>query len=431
MWGHWPVRRWFRILWCISAVGCLAALPFLVIEFKKTGFALHDEAWFISAIFVLLAIPVTIYEVAMHLEYFSRPALQIHVIRILWMVPIYAVDSWLALRFKSTRIYCNTIREFYEAFVIYSFFMYLLRYLHDEYGDVHTYFSTKEDVPHMWGVQWVLKPWAMGETFFWECKKGILNYVILRPLMTAVSVVATLCHVYGDGELRFDRAYLYVVAVNNFSQGWALYCLVLMYTATHSELAPIRPLSKFLVVKSVIFFSFWQSVAIALMVQFHIIRPTDFSYDVDDVAAGLQNFLICIEMFPAALVHAYAFPPRDYLDPSIQPRQGLRHSLKVMFDVRDVVDDMQIVVDDTVQRTTDNIAEAGRTAWSTARTTTNKALATPRSLMNAFGGRKAPYRLHSKPGDDDWLDEREEAADSEGLQQALLRGNQQERESKQ
>ena len=45
------------------------------------------------------------------------------------------------------------------------------------------------------------------------------------------------------------------------------------------------------------------------------------TYDVDDVAAGLQNFLICIEMFPAALAHAYAFPPRDYLDPSIQPRQ--------------------------------------------------------------------------------------------------------------
>lgn len=36
----------------------------------------------------------------MQLEYFSRPKLQIRVIRILWMVPIYALDSWFALRFE-------------------------------------------------------------------------------------------------------------------------------------------------------------------------------------------------------------------------------------------------------------------------------------------------------------------------------------------
>ena len=45
-----------------------------------------------AGIFVLLALPVTVYEVAMHLEYLSRPKLQIRVIRVLWMVPIYAVD---------------------------------------------------------------------------------------------------------------------------------------------------------------------------------------------------------------------------------------------------------------------------------------------------------------------------------------------------
>lgn len=36
----------------------------------------------------------------------------------------------------------------------------------------------------------------------------------------------------------------------------------------------------------------------------------------------LQEFLICIEMFVAALAHAYAFPPSDYSDP-LHPPHGL------------------------------------------------------------------------------------------------------------
>ena len=72
---------------------------------------------------------------------------------------------------QSAQIYLDTIRECYEAFVIYSFFMYLLAYLEDEYGDISVYLSTKEEVPHMWGVQWVLKPWRMGDDFMWQSKK--------------------------------------------------------------------------------------------------------------------------------------------------------------------------------------------------------------------------------------------------------------------
>ena len=97
---RWPRRRWFRIMWCLFAIGLLVALPLIIIEFKKSNFSVKYQAWFISGMFVLMAIPVTVYEVAMHLEYFSRPKLQIRVIRILWMVPVYAIDSWFALRFK-------------------------------------------------------------------------------------------------------------------------------------------------------------------------------------------------------------------------------------------------------------------------------------------------------------------------------------------
>lgn len=52
--------------------------------------------------------------------------------------------TWPARRLQSSRLFLDTLRECYEAFVIYNFFMYLLTYLHEEYGDVDAYFSTKE-----------------------------------------------------------------------------------------------------------------------------------------------------------------------------------------------------------------------------------------------------------------------------------------------
>ena len=72
------------------------------------------------------------------------------------------------------------------------------------------------------------------------------------------------------------------------------------------------------------------------------------TYDADDIAAGLQEFLICVEMFFAALAHAFSFPPRDYMDPAGTVPKGFKRNIRIMFDVTDVVDDVQGVVDDTV-----------------------------------------------------------------------------------
>lgn len=39
------------------------------------------------------------------------PNVQRYVVRILWMCPIYAVESWLSLRFRHWAIYIESMRE--------------------------------------------------------------------------------------------------------------------------------------------------------------------------------------------------------------------------------------------------------------------------------------------------------------------------------
>lgn len=50
-----------------------------------------------------------------HMRYFSKPLVQSKIVGILWMVPIYSIDSWLSLSFKDYALYLDMIRDCYEV----------------------------------------------------------------------------------------------------------------------------------------------------------------------------------------------------------------------------------------------------------------------------------------------------------------------------
>jgi hypothetical protein len=85
----------------------------------------------------------------------------------------------------------------------------------------------------------------------------------------------------------------------------ALYALLLFYVAAADLLAPHKPILKFVVIKSVVFLTFWQSLGCSLMVNLGIL------YDGDE-ARALQNFLICAEMVLAGIGTIFAFPYTTY-----------------------------------------------------------------------------------------------------------------------
>ena len=250
------------------------------------------------------------------------------------MVPIYAVESWLGLMFKKSAPYFDTARECYESLVIYSFYAFLVEFLGGERQMIRI-LRGKPLFKHVFPFC-CIREWRMGQEFSQKVKLGILQFVVLKPLMAFLSFSFEHLEMYWNGRFSWDVAYPYIMFVDNISQTIALYCLVIFYMVLKDELEPVNPVPKFMVVKAVVFFTFWQSVALAILVRAGVLRDAG-SYTTENVVTSLQDFLVCVEMFAAAISHHYAFSYKEFHDPSKASGQSVP-MFRTLFQAVDVTD---------------------------------------------------------------------------------------------
>jgi hypothetical protein len=248
--------------------------------------------WAASAVFVAATVPLALYDIHCHLSHFVSP-LQSMYVRILLLLPIYTVESWLALRFKAQALYLTTLRDLYEAFVIHAFFQLLLQFLGDRerlkerlaargafvnvslfpYGlaPLERFACAPPDAP---GGSWL--PciwWPSGGTFLFRCEFGVYQYVVVKCVLTVAFFASSV-----TGTLGEDTPYSYqsfwpwwswgILA----SQVWAITCLVLFYESTWRWLAPLKPLRKFVCVKGMVFVTWAQGELIAVRHAFRLAR---------------------------------------------------------------------------------------------------------------------------------------------------------------
>jgi len=319
------------LLWGSSVV-LIGGIIWYSVELRSNGTDPHLVAWFSAGAFVLTSFPISMYGITLHLSHYYCPEVQVYVIRILWMVPIYSIESWLCLRYLKYAIFIETLRDCYESYVLYCFFQYLIAVLGGRNALI-SLLKTKSPTRgvHFWGVQCFVKPWIMGapiatkdehqrrlwtSPFFTHCEFGILQYVLCKVFTSLATLIMELFNVYKEGQFSWTAGYLYCSIINNFSQCWALYCLVIFYKSTKNELSPIRPIGKFLSVKMLVFFTWWQALGISALFYADLIPAYEHEekmWSPEEVSKAIQDYLICIEMFLFAIVHLLVFPYTDYI----------------------------------------------------------------------------------------------------------------------
>ncbi|KAH8916603.1 DUF300-domain-containing protein [Atractiella rhizophila] len=259
----------------------------------------------------LFATILSIYTIWLQLKNYRKVMLQRFVVRILVMVPIYALSSLISLYSLDIAFYLDAIRDVYEAFVIYCFFTLLVEYLGGE-RSLLLLLHSRPPIRHPWPISICLPPMDASDPYtFLALKRGILQYVHLKPVLAAVTMILKATGTYQDGNFTANSGYTYVSIVYNFSVCLSLYCLGMFWAATNSDLRPFRPVPKFLCVKGIIFFSFWQGLFISLLVAAGIVTSPNHTSETLGLAA--TDTLMCFEMPFFAVLHLYAFSHTDYI----------------------------------------------------------------------------------------------------------------------
>lgn len=313
---------------------------------------MHVWAMGLAAVSVAIACIASFALIYRHLRYNKHPVLRTLTIRILLMVPIYAVQAFFGLvlhvKYQLTSELLTTFREVYEAIVIFSVLQFLLvcigghravmHRLPDEatiapdeeqpepsqleMPEAETADSVRQSeaslgkVKHAWPMH-RLKPWGSTRGMTKWCIRGTLPYVVVSVVCAIINLSVWLCYWSEDsleGESLVMKATSWALLVAGCLAIAALYDLVHGLTA---RLQGLSPWSKLIAVKLVVFFTFYQGMIIEGLLNythlFHAFVDEENGWsNAEQISKGVNNFFLCIEMTAAAIAHFYAFPPEDY-----------------------------------------------------------------------------------------------------------------------
>lgn len=199
----------------------------------------------------------------------------------------------------------------------------------------------RQPVSHLWPLNHCLPKVDISDPHtFLAVKRSILQYAYIKPILSIAIIVLKSTNTYKEGYIGVTSGYLWSGIIYNLSITISLYALALFWVCMSADMQPFRPMPKFLCIKGIIFASYWQGFFLSILVWLGAITDASAGYTADNLAAAIQDALICFEMPLFALAHWYAFSWHDYADKTISDaRMPVKYALRDAVGTRDLIED--------------------------------------------------------------------------------------------
>lgn len=266
-------------------------------------------SWAVAGICTAIACFLSFQLVREHKKNWNNPEQQQYALYIIYMVPLFAVNSFIGLldmeASETVVMLLDSIKECYEAWVLHSFLQLMFSYLKLDINKPVPDSLKGRHIHQSFPFSLFMKDMKLDNTTVKRLFTWTQQFIILRPIVSVIDLVLEV-----TGYL--DKFSLWITIVLNVSVTLAVYALMLVYHAFEHELKDRRPLAKFLSIKMVVFFAFWQGAIVQILVYTKVIHENHW-YSVEEIEVGIQNFLVCMEAgLLFSFAHNYAFSADEF-----------------------------------------------------------------------------------------------------------------------
>lgn len=113
------IREIGRIVIGVTAVTITALVIYLLcVAWYDFGNKDDNLLYYSAALFANIATIISMRDICLHLLNWNYPHIQIYYIKIIFIVPVFSIFSWISLRWFEAEVYFEAIINAYEAFII-------------------------------------------------------------------------------------------------------------------------------------------------------------------------------------------------------------------------------------------------------------------------------------------------------------------------
>lgn len=315
--------------------------PDVAFEPSNPYFALHLASWIVTILVSITASLLSLRLIGKHLKNYRSPLLQRHAVRLLLMVPLFALLSSLSFRLLGAASYLDVVRDAYEAIALWSFHALLSLLLGPDEETRRAKLAGQADRPWPFPLNFMhYNP--RGKAFLVNIRMLLLQYPVARTAITVLALVLNSFGLFCEESFSPLRFKFWFVLTNFLSSTIALYALFIFYQVTADLLTAYSPLYKFLALKIVVFLAYWQSLVLSFLSSTGLLPLLGYSR-LATTERSISSFLICLEMLLAGWMHHRAFPITDFCTPG--PETPFWSSLLHALDPTDLWTDLKTAPD--------------------------------------------------------------------------------------